>query len=395
MDRRNFIRLVGGGAVLAAGSGLAACSGAYPDEAVAAWAGPPADAELRRWALGHAVLAPSSHNRQPWLVDLREPDAIVLRVDRERLLPETDPWFRQIVVSQGTFLELLVIALRERGVEPRVELFPEGEFAPRGLDDRPVARLSWAPGAAGARKDPLYAQIRARHTAKVDYDTARPVAPALLASLAAALPPEAGWGLRFGGVVDGERLSALRQLCWDAARVELGTPRTVMESIRLTRVGPGEIRANPDGIALNAPLLRLLDAVGLFDRNQPPAEGSAAHRNMMARFEGHSASAMGFVWLATETATNAPRGRLRSAEVAAGRAYARLQLQATALGLQMHPMSQAPQEFAEMRPHHERLHALTVGRPAAQETVQMLCRIGYCAPQPHTPRRGVDAIIQA
>ena len=168
-----------------------------------------------------------------------------------------------------------------------------------------------------------------------------------------------------------------------------------MESMRLTRVGPGEIRANPDGIALNAPLVRLLDGVGLFDRSQPPAEGSAAYRNMMARFEGHSASAMGFVWLATATAMNAPRGRMRSAEVAAGRAYARLQLEATALGLQMHPMSQAPQEFAEMRPHHARLHALTVGRPAAEETVQMLCRIGYCAPQPHTPRRGVDAIIQA
>jgi hypothetical protein len=116
---------------------------------------------------------------------------------------------------------------------------------------------------------------------------------------------------------------------------------------------------------------------------------------MMARFEGHSRTAMGFVWLGTATAANAPAGRTRSAEVAAGRAYVRLQLQATALGLQMHPMSQAPQEFPEMRPYHERLHALTVQRPAEVETVQMFCRIGYCAPQQHTPRRGVDAIIRA
>jgi hypothetical protein len=59
----------------------------------------------------------------------------------------------------------------------------------------------------------------------------------------------------------------------------------------------------------------------------------------------------------------------------------------------MHPMSQAPQEFPEMKPHYDRLHALTVGKPAGEETVQMFSRIGYCAETQHTPRRGVDAIL--
>jgi len=122
LDRRTFVRLL----AVAAVSPLAACSQDYPEEAVAAWRGPDSAADLRRWALGHAILAPSSHNRQPWLVDLREADAIVLRIDRDRLLPETDPWFRQIVVSQGTFIEALVLALRQRGLEPAVALFPEG-----------------------------------------------------------------------------------------------------------------------------------------------------------------------------------------------------------------------------------------------------------------------------
>lgn len=396
MDRRNFIRLVGGGTVGVAGTLLLpGCSADYPAAAVAAWNGPAAGEEVRRWALGHAILAPNSHNRQPWLVDLREPDAITLYVDRERMLPQTDPWFRQIVVSQGTFLELLVIALRERGIEPRVELFPDGEFAPRAVDARPVARIAWPRGASGAAKDPLYAQILRRCTAKVDYDTGRPVAPDVLRALADALPADPGFGVRFGGTVEAGRLAPLRTLCWEAARAELTTPRTLMESLRLTRVGPAEIVAHPDGITLNEPMVRAIDAVGLFDRSRPPEEGSAAYKNMMARFEGHSRTAMGFVWLASATAANAPAGRTRSAEVAAGRAYVRLQLQATALGLQMHPMSQAPQEFPEMRPYHERLHALTVQRPAEVETVQMFCRIGYCAPQRHTPRRGVDAIIRA
>ena len=395
MNRRTFIRLAGGGTVAAASLSLPGCSSDYPATAVAAWQGPGDQTELRRWALSYAILAPNSHNRQPWLVDLREADAITLYVDRERLLPETDPWFRQIVVSQGTFIELLVIALKERGVAPSVELFPQGEFEPRAVDARPVARVSWTPGAPAPARDPLFAQILRRHTAKVDYDTGRLVSPAVLEALAGVLPPDAPYGLRMGGTVDTAQLEPLRALCMASARVELTTPRTVMESIRLTRVGPAEIARYRDGISLNAPMIRVLDAVGLFDRSAPPAEGSAAYKNMMARFEGHSRTAMGFVWLSTATAANAPARRTRAAEVTAGRAYARHQLKATELGLQMHPMSQAPQEFDEMKPWYDELHALTVGKPAAEETVQMFSRIGYGADTQHTPRRGVEAIVVA
>jgi len=395
MQRRRFIRTVGGGIVAALGGLGTGCSADYPAASIAAWNGPPSSDEIRRWALGHAILAPSSHNRQPWRVDLREPDAIALHVDRTRLLPETDPWFRQIVVSQGTFLELLVIALRERGIEPRVELFPDGEFAPRTLDDRPVARVAWKPLGAPAQKDPLFAQILRRQTAKVDYEPNRPVEPRVLEALAGVVTPVDVLGVRFGASIDAKRLEALRQLCWDAARIELGTERTVMESVRLLRVGPGEITTHRDGISVNTPLLRTLDAVGLFDRSHAPTAGDAAFRNMLATFEGHSRSASGFVWLSTATAANSAAGRMRSAEVAAGRAYVRLQLKASELGLQVHPMSQALQEFAEMKPHYDGLHQRLLGKPADVETLQMFCRIGYAEPQQHTPRRGVAAIVRA
>ena len=393
MDRRAFIRLVGGGAAVAAAGALGGCSSAFPLEAVAAWQGPGAEPDLRRWALGYAILAPNSHNRQPWIADLREPQAITLFVDRERMLPMTDPWFRQIVVSQGTFIESLVIALKERGVDPQVQLFPQGEFAPRSVDDRPVARIGWTTRAAPA-KDPLFAQLLRRHTAKVDYDTTRTVAPQTLAALHSALAEASDPGVAFGGTVDAARREPLRALCRDSARAELLTPRTVMESVKLTRVGPGEIAQHRDGISINSPFVRMIDMVGAFDRSNPPTEGSAAYQQMMSRFDGHSATAMGFVWLSTATAQHAAAGTTRSAEVRAGRAYLRLQLKATELGLQVHPMSQAPQEFAEMKPHYDRLHQLLLGRPATEETVQMFCRVGYCPDQQHTPRRGVDAIVR-
>lgn len=385
-DRRTFLR------VLTASAGAAAippllggCSTDYPASAVAAWRGPAADADLRHHALGYAILTPNSHNRQPWIADLREPDSIVLRVDRERLLPETDPWFRQIVVSQGTFIEALVLALRRRGVEPDVALFPEGEFAPRALDDRPVARVSWKPAPPSVVADPLFDQLLSRNTAKVDYDTARPVTDETLAALGSVLADPT---VRYGWTTEPARRDELRRICWESAKVELLTPRTVMESVRLTRVGPAEIDQHRDGISINAVVPRLADVVGLFDRSAPPAEGSTAYSQTMSRFEGHSRTAMGFVWLSS------PRGGSRADQVRAGRAYLRLQLKATALGLQVHPMSQAVQEFPEMKAHYDRLHALLLGKPATEEPLQMFCRVGYAPAQQHSPRRGVDAIVR-
>lgn len=395
MNRRNFIRVAGGGIVsTAAVSSLSGCglSSAYPPQAVEAWAGPGAEPDLRRWALGYAILAPNSHNRQPWLVDLSTPNAITLFVDRERMLPMTDPWFRQIVVSQGTFIESLVMALRERGVEPQVKLFPQGEFKPREVDARPVAQITWMPATASVPKDPLFAQLLKRHTAKVDYDMTRAVPADTLALLKSALVDA---NINYGGTLEAAQIEPLRTLCWQSAKVELLTPRTVMESIKLTRVGPAEILQHRDGISLNAMVPRLAAMVGAFDRSNPPAEGSTAYQQMMSRFEGHSNTAMGFVWLSTPTAKNAASGTMRSAEVNAGRAYMRLQLKATELGLQMHPMSQAPQEFAEMKPFYGELHRRLVGKPATEETVQMFCRIGYCAQQQHTPRRAVTEFVKA
>ncbi len=396
MNRRHFIRMAGGGIVTGlAAVALPGCSlsSDFPAAALEAWQGPGAQPDLRRWALAYAILAPNSHNRQPWMVSLAEPAAITLYVDRERMLPMTDPWFRQIVVSQGTFLEALVLALRERGVVPEVQLFPQGEFKPREVDERPVARISWKPAnAAAAGKDPLFAQLLNRHTAKVDYDTTKAVASETLLQLQSALlDPQIKWG----ATLEKAQTERLRKLCWESAKVELLTPRTVMESIRLTRVGPAEIEQFRDGISVNALVPRVAAAVGAFDRNNAPQEGSTAYKQMMSRFEGHSNTAMGFVWLSTPTALHRQQQTTRSAEVNAGRAYMRLQLKATELGLQIHPMSQAPQEFAEMMPFYDALHTELLGKPAIEETVQMSCRVGYCAKQQHTPRRTVAGFVKA
>ena len=393
IPRRNFLRLVGGGTVVAAAAASAAAwklSPAYPSEAVAIWDGPGAEPDSRKRALAFAVTAPNPHNRQPWLADLQTPGQITLYCDRQRLLPETDPFGRQILIGHGAFLELLVMALAQQGIRADVALWPEGELARElaGWEHKPVARLRLA---SGGVPDPLFDQVLRRHTAKVRYDTTRPVPVEQLSRLVGAVPTDSG--LIADGTLDAERLPALRKLCLDAAKVEMDTERTAMESVRLMRVGPDEILRHRDGISINSPIPRVMAALGQFDRSAAPTAGSPGYDQAFKMFEDHSLSAMGFVWLATAHNT-------RSDQIAAGRAYVRQQLLATQLGIGMHPMSQALQEFVEMTPHREAAHQMLLGSAAPQSvkapTLQMFCRIGYPVKEvPATPRRALGGFVLA
>lgn len=388
MQRRSFIRVWGGGVICAAVPVAVSQAVAQSMPADAPWSGPPADvADVRRWALAHAILAPNPHNLQPWLVDLREPNTITLHCDGQRLLPHTDPYGRQILIGHGCFIELLALALAQKGYRAEVALFTQGlpgrELADLSL--HPVARITIH---SGASADSLFEQIGRRHTPKVDFDRQRPVGAAALQTL---LAVSTHADVHVAASTETPRVQALRDLCLAAARVEVETERTMMESMRLLRVGPDEINQHRDGISNNSWKARFAVATGLFDRSQFPKPGSTVHRETMARYQGQCQSAMGFVWVTT------PDNR-RMTQIQAGREFVRLQLAGAQLGLGVHPMSQSLQEFPEMRPHYEQVHRLLLGRAAPRDasepTVQMLCRLGYPAETVEpTPRRPLGAFL--
>jgi hypothetical protein len=385
MQRRTFIQCVGGGVIAAAAASSAQASlmsADMPYEAVVDWRGPPPDRDPRRWALGYAILAPNPHNRQPWLVDLREDNVITLFCDKERLLPETDPLGRQILIGHGCFLELLSIALAEAGFEADITDFPQGSIGDTlsGIGSKPIARISLK---ASTKRDPLFASILKRHTPKAEFDTGRAVSNDLLNPLSQSIRSPM---LRFGHVTDAAKVAELRSLALDAAKIEFATERTMMESMRLIRIGPAEINQHRDGISINSPFLRIAAAIGAVNRHEFPKPGSMASNQSIERYQKATSTAPAFFWLSS-------RGNSRVEQLQAGRAYARLQLEATLRGLGVHPLSQALQEFAEMKPHFARIHTLLLGA-APTDTLQMFCRIGYpLQPATATPRRGVKAII--
>lgn len=140
VTRRKMLFLAGGGAILAASGAFAFAATRKPQSAHLAWEQAGSYEDPRRRALSWALLAPSPHNRQPWLADLSEPGVVTLHADVERLLPHTDPYNRQITIGLGCFLELLRMAAAEDGYRADTTVFPQGSDV-AGLDQRPVARI--------------------------------------------------------------------------------------------------------------------------------------------------------------------------------------------------------------------------------------------------------------
>lgn len=85
--------------------------------------------------LRHAVLAPSSHNTQPWRFRVSA-TAIDLLADRTRALPVNDPADRELVISCGAALLNLRVSAASRGLDAGVQLFPDPD------DPDWLARLS-------------------------------------------------------------------------------------------------------------------------------------------------------------------------------------------------------------------------------------------------------------
>jgi fermentation-respiration switch protein FrsA (DUF1100 family) len=353
-----------------------------PAEAVEAWNGPGKDvSDPRVRAIAFALLAPNPHNKQPWTVDLREAGAATFYVDRDRLLPETDPPSRQITIGCGAFLELLRMAAAEQGYDAQVALFPNGAWAEGQVGAEPLARVTFVQ-APGIAKDPLFAHVLKRQTNRGAFDPV-PMTSKQADALADAVRDPA---VQFGWTsdpTDAAKMAKLRNLAAAAWRVEVSTDRTYQESVDVMRITADEIRQYRDGISLHGPFFWWMNTTGMFTRET--AMNEFGRSQAMSLIDGQVKGVSSFAWLVTEAND-------RATQLASGRAYLRSALAAAGLGLTQHPLSQALQEFPEMVGPYQEIKTI-LGAPQSS-TVQMFYRVGTAVRAEFAPRRRLDDILR-
>ncbi len=360
MNRRNFLKIIGGGSIVAAAGVGAFVTTRTPTKAIAPWNQAGQYDDYRKNALSYALLAPNPHNRQPWSVDLSQPDKAIIYRDKALNLPETDPYDRQLTIGMGCFLELLKISASQSGHFVDLDLFPMGE-------EGPVANASFT---KGAELNPLFAHVMERRSCKEPFED-KIVEKVLVETLS-----------QFALVIDdSEKVDALKTLTWDAWSVEAHLPRTMKESVDLFRIGKAEINTNPDGIDLGGPFLETLALFGVLTREAQMDPTSAAFSEGVKMYQTMLMATPAYAIIKT-------KGNSRIDQIEAGARWLRLNLMTTSLGLALQPVSQALQEFPEMREHYTKAHEL-LAEPG--ETVQMLGRLGYGPTIARTPRWPLEA----
>jgi hypothetical protein len=106
------------------------------------------------------LLAANNHNMQPWKIRLdKEDDAsFYLYADSSRVTGAVDPFYRQVMITQGTFLEYVRVAGEKQGWKVDITLFPIGTYDEsdilHSMEKIPVAKITLSKDKA--KDTPLY-----------------------------------------------------------------------------------------------------------------------------------------------------------------------------------------------------------------------------------------------
>jgi hypothetical protein len=314
----------------------------------------------QEFLLRYAVLAPSSHNTQPWTFHLTA-EGIEIYADASRRLPIADPGDRELLISIGAAITNLRVAAAHFGFESTALYEPSSpDFARRVA--LITLRETCDPDEALRR---LFGAITRRHTWRSEFD-GREIAPEVLDRLCDVV--ESSEMLRF--VVPHER-QRIAELVEEADQLLLGDEQWRAELAEWVRPNDGsaEDGLTGDAFGIPGPLSAFAPwLVRTFDVGE--SRGSYDRQAV--------AKAAGLIVLTADDD--------RVALIRAGEALERLLLSLTSLGVQ-YAFANQPIEVPELRREVWRL--IRTAKPP-----QLMVRIGYArTTQRPMPRRKVTATL--
>jgi hypothetical protein len=313
-------------------------------------------------------------------------DAIAVYADRARHLGTFDPFRREMHLGVGCAIENLTLAARAFGIETevhvaggRLELFP-------GPQPVLAARIALATGQT--RSDALFKAIPLRHTNRGPYRDEL-IAPDRLRWL---VDLASGPAVRVVLVVEEGARRELGAIIVEATERIITDPEMSRDSFRWIRTGRRDILAHRDGVTLDT--FGANRFVTIAGKVLPDAGPKMTDRLWLtATREVHTATAavLGLI-LVPDRLDMVPA-------IAAGRAWQRLHLAATAEGLAAQPLNQ-PVEMSERRQMLNRQDEFgpALARLARADDWEptFVFRLGYASRDAaRSPRRPLEDVVTA
>lgn len=379
-----------GAVLLAAFFSLFLISGIFhPQNYLEPWdkhyAGKFEDPRIRLTAYG--LLASNGHNMQPWKIRLDKNDSMVfyLYADSSRMTKQVDPYSRQMMVTQGTFLDYVETAGRAIGYQTNIDLFPNGSYNERNLtesmDTKPVAKITLRK--ADPQSSPLFNALFIPDTNRSAYKP-DPLTPAQISKLDS-LSEEPGFSVKV--YQDKTNVSRIGAFAMKGAVVESGVKRVMEESAKIFRANEYQKNKYRYGFSV--------EGQGTSGTKMHLMQGLVT---LLPSMNSEKAASDLFIQSTRESVDNTPayvmirtKDNSRESQVRSGMIYSRLILEASSSGLAVQPLSQILEEYPEMKQLYNGIH-----RDYAPDggTIQMLVRIGKPVQSvPQTMRRDVLDLI--
>lgn len=287
-----------------------------------------------------ASRAPSGGNSQPWHFRY-EDNALWVVTDRERARNAMDPWRRSALLAVGAALENVALAAAANGIAASIAPLTPGRLG------GPLARIE-----LGGERAPASPAVSRLAAAIERRRTNRRLVPAHTL-------PESTWdGLlavpraheaTVQVQTDADALAALGRIAGEVDRIRMLNPRLHRELFAEIRWSAEEAAAIGTGLELDSLELTATQAAGI----------RLVARGEVAAFLRAQDAGQALTTLSAQTMRAAAGVVLFSAAsddpaavLALGRSVQRFWLEATALGLSVHPMTAAPYLFALAQTEH-------------------------------------------
>lgn len=338
--------------------------------------------------VAHGLLAASGHNMQPWKVklDKENSDVFYLYTDGERLSKEVDPFARQTLVSQGTFLEYLTVSGDKLGYSTNIELFPDGDYDEQNLTmsmkTKPVAKITLLK--VKPKDSPLFDFMFLSDTNRAAYQKVQLTYDEV--NKLQSINDDKDITLKI--FQDENNKEKLGSFAMEGAKIESSIHRINDESAKIFRSNEYEKNKYRYGFSL--------EGQGTSGIMKHLMQGLIT---IIPSINSEKTSSEMFVKSTQTAVDNTPaysmiisKDNSRIQQVKSGMLYSRLVLTAHSLGFVMQPPSQVLEEYDEMKEQYSKIHSEYVPEGG---TIQMFFRLGKLTMEfPQSMRRDVMELIE-
>lgn len=333
------------------------------------------------------LLAANGHNVQPWKIKLdNNKNVFYLFADSERLTKEVDPFARQTMITQGTFLEYVRVAGEKLGYNTDMVFFPDGEYDEQNLTEsmnkKPVAKITLSK--VEPKNSKLYDSMFLPDTNRAAYKPTQ-LTSEQIKQLTGINTDE---DMKIKIFQDEENLKKLGNYAIKGAEIESGIHRINEESANIFR--SNEYAKNKYRYGFS------IEGQGTSGVMKHVMQGLIT---LIPSFNNEKSSANLYVKSTQTAVDNTPayamiitKDNSRAEQVKSGMIYSRLILTAHSLGFVMQPPSQVLEEYPEMKEQYSNIHKEYAPNGS---TIQMFFRMGEPTREfPQSMRRDVMELVK-